>query len=299
MDHELDTNKTVPGFHPLAPKQAKAAAAALLVQIYPPGQNLGSCLSLRRRPILIGRGEECDIRLRDSAVSRRHARIERQKGGFHVIDQESTNGTFLNDTAVTCAKLDNGDYLRIGETIFRFLAHGQLEAAYHEEVHRLIIYDGLTQIPNKRYFLEVLTRELGRAARYRRPLALAMIDIDHFKAVNDRYGHLGGDGVLRALAARVKPIIRKEDVFARYGGEEFALLLPETDKDGAAVLGERVRAAVEAHPFVVDGETIAITISVGLATAPGHPSLPAEDLIREADFRLYKAKGEGRNRVVT
>ncbi len=159
------------------------------------------------------------------------------------------------------------------------------------------IIDALTDIHNKRYLLEFLDRELSRSARYHRPLALIMFDIDHFKAINDEFGHLGGDFALRELAACVKGSVRKEELFARYGGEEFIIVLPETDRDGALTVAERVRVLVEKHSFQYEGKTIRVTISIGVATTTGETALTPAELIRQADDKMYQAKNSGRNRV--
>ena len=190
-------------------------------------------------PVVLGRGNDCDIRINDHSVSRRHARIQPGADGYYAVDLQSTNGTFVNDVPASICKLKDGDYLRVGNCIYRFLAGGNVEAEYHEEIYRLTIIDALTDIHNKRYLLEFLDRELSRSARYARPLALIMFDIDRFKAINDELGHLGGDFTLRELAACVKGSVRKEELFARYGGEEFAIVLPETNLEG----GRRRRRA--------------------------------------------------------
>ena len=157
-----------------------------------------------RHALVLGRGNDCDIRINDHSVSRRHARIQPGADGYYAVDLQSTNGTFVNDVPASMCKLKDGDYLRVGNCIYRFLAGGNVEAEYHEEIYRLTIIDALTDIHNKRYLLEFLDRELARSARYHRPLSLVMFDIDHFKAINDELGHLGGDFTLRELAACVK-----------------------------------------------------------------------------------------------
>ncbi len=195
-------------------------------------------------------------------------------------------------------KLKDGDYLRVGNCIYRFLAGGNVEAEYHEEIYRLTIIDALTEIHNKRYFFEFLDRELARCARYGRPLALVMIDIDRFRTINEDLGHLGGDCTLRELAARLKKNVRKEELFARYGGEEFAVVLPETDRQGAVQVGERLRHAVECEHFRYEERTFPVTISLGVATTTGENVPSPSELIRDADEKLYQAKHDGRNRVV-
>jgi diguanylate cyclase (GGDEF)-like protein len=270
---------------------------ACLVHIYPTGPGMGTRYTLGDRPLVIGRGNDCDIRINDHSVSRRHARITRGADDYYAEDLQSTNGTFVNDLASLTRKLEDGNYLRVGNCIYRFLAGGNVEAEYHEEIYRLTIIDALTESHNKRDLLEFLDRELARSERYRRPLSLLMLDIDHFKVINEDLGHLGGDFTLRELAARIKSNVRKEELFARYGGEEFAVVLPETTVEGAAKLGERLRKVVEQQPFRFDDRTFGVTISLGVATTCGEALTPP-DLIRRADEKLYQAKHQGRNRVV-
>jgi two-component system cell cycle response regulator len=284
-----------------APKRPTSAVTrdACLVHIYPTGATMGARYTLSEAAVVVGRGEDCAIQIHDHSVSRRHARIEHCPDGFYVHDLQSTNGTFVNDRPVTNALLHDGDYLRVGNCIFRFLAGGNVEAEYHEEIYRLTIIDGLTQIHNHRYLVEFLDRELARSARHQRPLAIILFDIDWFKKINDEMGHLGGDFTLRELAACVKKTVRREDLFARYGGEEFALVLVETSQEGAVEVAERIRESVEKHPFRFEEKPFALTISLGVAFTQGDASLTAASLLRLADEKLYQAKRTGRNRVVS
>jgi diguanylate cyclase (GGDEF)-like protein len=270
----------------------------LLVHIYPTGPGLGSCYTLDQSAVVIGRGNDCDIRINDASVSRRHAQIEPREDEFIVIDLQSTNGTYVNDVAAQRSMLRDGDYVRVGNCIYRFLGGDNVESHYHEELYRLIIIDALTEIPNKRAFLEFLDRELARSTRYQRPLALIMFDLDRFKAINDDHGHLAGDFTLRELAGVVRTTVRKEEMFARYGGEEFAIVLPETAAEEAIRVAERVRGLVEAHPFSFEGKRIPLTVSLGVATTVGEGELYSSEFIRLADEKLYEAKRQGRNRVV-
>jgi diguanylate cyclase (GGDEF)-like protein len=217
--------------------------------------------------------------------------------GVKIRDNVSTNGTYVNDHKIHEVYLKDGDLIKVGRSIFKFLTGDNIESSYHEEIYRLSTVDGLTQIFNKRYFVETLERELSRARRYDRPLALMMFDIDHFKRCNDTYGHRAGDHVLRHMADLVRQRSRKVDVIARYGGEEFAVVLPEIDLAGAAQFGEGLRRMIEEEEFVFEGRRIPLAISVGVADLePGVAN--ADDLIKKADARLYRAKQGGRNRVV-
>ena len=272
---------------------------ACLVHIYPTGVGMGSRYTLTDEPLVIGRGNDCEIRINDHSVSRRHARLQPGVDGYYAVDLQSTNGTYVNDVPASMCKLKDGDYLRVGNCIYRFLIGGNVEAEYHEEIYRLTIIDALTDIHNKRYFMEFLDRELARSSRYDRPLSLVMIDIDRFRAINEELGHLGGDFTLRELSARIKGSIRKEELFARYGGEEFAVVLPETPCQGAANLGERLVNVINGQPFQYENRTYQVTISVGVTTTQGEKDITPSELIRRADEKLYQAKHEGRNRVVS
>ncbi len=271
---------------------------ACVVHIYPTGPGMGTRYALTDTPVVLGRGNDCDIRINDHSVSRRHARIQPGADGYYAVDLQSTNGTFVNDVPASICKLKDGDYLRVGNCIYRFLAGGNVEAEYHEEIYRLTIIDALTETHNKRYLLEFLDRELSRSARYTRPLALIMFDLDRFKAINDELGHLGGDFTLREVAACVKTCVRKEELFARYGGEEFIIVLPETTLEGGVAVAERLRVLVEQHAFQYEGKSYPLTVSVGVAATDGSRSLSPSDLIGEADQKLFEAKRRGRNRVV-
>jgi diguanylate cyclase (GGDEF)-like protein len=296
MDNQVD-NESQTVRRPLSSPGTAARRDAILVHIYPTGPQMGTRYVVAGNPVVIGRGESSDIHINDNSVSRRHAVVEPSAEGITVADLGSTNGTFLNDALVVRAPLKDGDYLRVGNCIYRFLVGGNVEADYHEEIYRLTITDALTQTHNKRYLLEFLDRELARSHRHARPLSLVLFDIDRFKAINDALGHLAGDHVLRELAACVKGAVRREELFARYGGEEFAVVLPETAGEAAASFAERVRAAVEGHPFEFDGKGVAVTVSLGIASTAGKEACAPEGLILRADKALYRAKNEGRNRT--
>jgi diguanylate cyclase (GGDEF)-like protein len=267
---------------------------ACLVVIY--GNELGRKYSLESPSVTLGRSNKCDVQIDQESVSRAHSKITNAGRSVKIRDLGSTNGTYVNDELVEERPLVDGDFIKIGRTIFKFLSGGNIERAYHEEIYRLTTVDGLTQIFNKRYFAEALDREIARASRYRRELSLVMFDLDHFKEVNDSHGHLAGDAVLKTLAHTIKTRIRTEDIFARYGGEEFAIILPEIDGHNAHQFAEKIRRIVETTDFIFEATKIPVTISMGVATLDLEEPAAAA-LIKRSDERLYEAKAAGRNCV--
>jgi len=261
------------------------------------GQDLGRKYALDSPNLVLGRSSKCDVQIDQESVSRAHTKITNNGRSMGIKDLGSTNGTYVNDELITEElTLSDGDLIKIGRTIFKFLAGGNIERAYHEEIYRLTTVDGLTQIFNKRYFMEQLEREIARSSRYRRDMSLVMFDIDHFKKINDTYGHLAGDHVLKQKASTIKSKIRREDIFARYGGEEFAIILPEIDGYNAHQFADKIRKVVENTNFTFEETKIPVTVSMGVATLDAEISDSAA-LIKRADERLYEAKRAGRNCV--
>ena len=268
---------------------------ACLVVIY--GLDLGKKYNVDRPSVVIGRSSKADIQIDQESVSRNHCKLINTGKSIMLRDLGSTNGTYVNDELVDEYVLRDGDFIKIGRCIFKFLSGNNIENAYHEEIYRLTTIDGLTQVYNKRYFIETLEREIGRAQRYRRDLSLIMFDIDNFKRINDTYGHLAGDHVLKQLASVIKSRIRREDILSRYGGEEFAIILPEIDGYNSLQFAEKIRRLIEKAVFKFEETEIPVTISIGVASASGELQEP-HDFIRIADAKLYEAKSQGRNRVV-
>ncbi len=271
------------------------------------GGDLGKRYPLTRRSTVIGRSSKTDVQIDEDSISRNHAMIMNRGERYLLKDLGSTNGTYVNDRPIDEFDLRDGDLLKIGRTIFKFLSGTNIESAYHEEIYRLTTTDGLTQIFNNRYFIESLEREMSRSLRYARALSLVMFDIDHFKKVNDTFGHLTGDAVLKQIAQRIQGIIRRDDIFARYGGEEFAVLTPEVPREGAVLLAEKIRKTVEQRPCTFDGIEVHITVSLGVAELKDYLNdyhggeVPSNfdclEMVALADRKLYQAKNAGRNRV--
>jgi diguanylate cyclase (GGDEF)-like protein len=263
------------------------------------GSNVGEMFRLDEGETFLGRGQNATVRLNDDGISRRHARIFQQGGEVVIEDLKSSNGTVVNGVPVTLQLLKDGDKIRLGSTtILKFTYNDHLDESFQQQMYEAALRDGLTKAFNKKYFLDRLETEIAYARRHSAHLSLLMFDVDHFKRVNDTYGHLAGDYVLQRLAKVASSTVRTEDVFARYGGEEFGVICRGVPLPSAGVLGERLRSTVEQTVFEHEGARLPITISVGVA---GHPEVQIENgvqLIAAADAALYEAKRGGRNRVL-
>ncbi|MCW5580616.1 MAG: diguanylate cyclase, partial [Luteimonas sp.] len=189
------------------------------------GEGLGRRVDIADAPVLVGRSQDADLSIAHKSVSRRHCRIWRDGDDYRIRDLGATNRTRVNDATIDEAVLSDGDHVVVGESILKFISRNSVEARYHEEIYQLATHDTLTELYNRRHFVEMADKEIARAARHRRPLARCIIDVDLFKPVNDRHGHIAGDEVLRRIAGLLRQHVRNEDMAARIGGEEFAVLL--------------------------------------------------------------------------
>jgi diguanylate cyclase (GGDEF)-like protein len=264
------------------------------------GASVGEMYKIAKEKTVIGRGNQADIHVVDDGISRRHAEIVHDAHGIYVRDLGSTNGTFCNGERVSEQQLKDGDKIQVGSTtILKFTFHDSLDETFQRQMYESALRDGLTKVFNKKYFLDRLESEFAYAIRHKTPLSLVMLDIDHFKRINDTHGHLAGDYALATLANVVSQTIRQEDVFARYGGEEFAVICRGVDLVGAAAFAERIRRMVQAQPFDYQGTALKITVSVGVAAVTDVGMREYQELIGAADEALYSAKRNGRNQVVS
>ena len=273
-----------------------APTRSCLVRIYPASAS-GSLIELHAARLTLGRDALCDVELADDFASRVHAVLEQVGDGWCLTDRGSLNGTIVNDERVEEHNLVSGDQIHIGNHIFKFLSSDHVEAQYHEAVYEMMTLDALTETFNRRYFEDMLRRELLRAERHSRPLSLMMLDIDYFKMVNDRFGHLVGDEVLRTLGGRFRSRVRDDEVLARIGGEEFALALPEVTLDRSVKVAEEFRQLTCESPVETSRGPVKVTVSVGVALFDGKTSLSSDELMEQADCKLYEAKRNGRNCV--
>lgn len=294
-DWEDYDERTVVGQIPGALTPAARGDEAYVIVIA--GPNVGEMFKIGEGAY-IGRGTESAIRLTDTEISRKHAQLRVIAGKVVVEDLGSTNGTFVNGVPVDRLALEDGDKIQVGTTtILKFSYHDDLEEQFQRQMYESALRDGLTGAFNKKYFLERLEAEVAFAARHGSPLSLLLFDLDHFKRINDTYGHLAGDYVLTALSQYVAGTIRQEDVFARYGGEEFTVLSRGIAGEGAAQFAERMRYGIEKYGFLYEDQRLPVTISVGIASIPQPPIDTPHLLVDAADKALYVAKESGRNRV--
>jgi two-component system cell cycle response regulator len=264
------------------------------------GGSVGEMFRVGQKNVIIGRARAADIRLDDDGVSRRHAMVVSHGGQVHIEDLGSANGTFVNGEKVLSRHpLADGDKITLGSVIIlKFTYSDELDETFQRKMFEAALRDGLTQAHNMRSFMDHMDKELAYARRHSMPLSLIMLDIDHFKKINDTFGHPAGDAVLINLVKVALDTLRKEDVFARYGGEEFAVICRGLDTKTATIVAERLRELIAKMRIEHEGREIAVTVSLGLA---GYPDVDAEkptQLILAADEALYQAKVGGRNRVV-
>ena len=271
------------------------------------GELLATPIPLERPEVTLGRALDAHVRINDQKASRLHACISTEVDPhsgttvFKVKDLNSTNGTMVNGRPVSEAVLNHGDKILVGNQLFRFELLDEIDRAFQQQIHRLIGHDELTGLLSSKSFFTELSREAARAEELSHPFCVLMMDLDHFKAVNDNYGHLVGNRTLQDVGMIIKAALRSGDVAARFGGEEFAAFLLDADYLQGLVAAERVRRGVEqalflavpdaAHP---NAERFHLTVSIGVACFPDDARDPIR-LVELADSALYRAKRNGRN----
>ncbi len=279
----------------LAPPTEKNRA--LLTVLTGPAK--GTLIRVDQPAISLGRSELADVGIPDPSLSRIHARVfSDADGNFYLDDNSSTNGTYVGGQRIHRPTLLT-DGVRVGlgkRTLARFSIQDALEEHALLSLHESALRDALTKAYNRSVFEDRLEGEMAFSLRHSRPLALLLLDIDHFKSVNDTHGHPAGDWVLKKVAEQIHTTLRVEDIFARYGGEEFAILLRDCYPTEAAITAERLRALIEATEIAFQGQCLQVTVSVGIASTLAGIS-DTHEMVQHADEALYQAKAEGRNRI--
>lgn len=251
---------------------------------------------------IIGRSENADIVVTHQTASRRHALLQHQKDGFYLVDLETVNGTLVNDASASAATiLRDGDIIRLGGAVLKFVYSESIEKAFYSEMYHLATRDPLTGLGNRRFFMDAALACIGQSMRKQTESSLVIIDIDYFKSINDKHGHVYGDTVLKSFANTLTHCLREHDIEGRIGGEEFAIFLPDTPSNIALKIAERIKDTQETESRRLFGADQGVTISAGLTTltATTGQSLEAQIslMIERADKALYSAKSSGRNMV--
>ena len=264
------------------------------------GSDIGQVTTLVGSDIEMGRHAKSTVYLPFEGVSRQHARLTWQGGSYWIDDLDSANGTFVKGARISRHQLADGDVIQVGpRVVFRYSVTDTSEERILRQLYESSVKDSLTGAHNREYLGERLKVEVAYAKRHQTDLSVLMMDVDHFKKVNDTYGHQVGDAVLVATATSLSETLRGEDVLARYGGEEFVIILRGIGLESAASVAERLRGLVETTPVWHEGQTIRCTISGGCASITCAEAPSADALVAIADRRLYLAKRAGRNRVVS
>ncbi len=263
------------------------------------GHGAGSVQTIPPTGLLLGRSPSADVRIDDAGVSRKHARLHIKAGNIWFEDLESRNGSYVGGRNVTNLELRDGDCIQLGPRVsFRFSLMDFQQKSMLERLYSSSILDPLTGAHNRRHGEERLAAEIAYAVRHRSMLSVILVDLDHFKHVNDQHGHQAGDAVLKHLAKLARRELRTEDVFARYGGEEFLIIVRNVDLNGAFCAAERIRSVIARTPVDHEGSSILVTLSAGCASLDCVTAPTAQELVAVADARLYEAKSRGRNQVV-
>lgn len=271
------------------------------------GEPIGEVIPLRAPGITIGRSSENDVSLPEAEVSRHHAQLTLSRIGeagqmVQITDLGSTNGSFVNGRRVEQPQvpiaLQNGDVVRVGAHAFKLKRLDELERHYHETMMAQTSLDPLTGVGNRSSVLSFLEKHADLARRYRRPLSLVLADLDHFKSVNDRFGHATGDQALKVFGALMLNRLRASDLVGRIGGEEFLMVLPETHGPEAVSVAEDLRKAIASEILTPwgGGEPFRITCCFGVAQLQNRDT-NGGSLLARTDVALYRAKTLGRNRV--
>jgi diguanylate cyclase (GGDEF)-like protein len=278
-----------------ADKEAEKKPSCLVVV---GGDFNGTIFDLILEEITLGRSPDNDISLELAGISRQHLKIFVTDTSVVLQDLGSRNGTYLNNKKVESPEeLKKGDIIKLGSTALKFIPKGDPERLTYDKLNQSANTDGLTSCYNKAFFSKALDIEIKKSKMAGSPLSLVIFDLDHFKNLNDNYGHDAGDYVLKELASIVrKNGVREQDVFARYGGEEFVILLPKTNLKHAFEISERLRKLIEDFHFKYDGKRLPVTASVGVADYRQGVTT-GTDLFKRADKAVYISKNAGRNQV--
>jgi diguanylate cyclase (GGDEF)-like protein len=277
-DHDVDTGE-----------QDVRKGSARILRISPADNGAG-LREIDSDSFVFGRDRSCDEFVEDTSASRQHARLVKYGDRWVIVDLGSTNGTYVNDHRVQIQQLDSGDCIRVGRWTYKFFAEGDIEADYHKSVYEMMTRDELTGAWNRRYFMDVLEREICRHRRSNQPLAILMVNFDYFAAINEEHGHIVGDEVLAEFGRRARNGVRACEVFARYHGDSFAFILVNTNRDELKSAAKRIRSMVVGNPFQTSAGELKCSVSFGYSVGKVGSKLNGEQLVAAAEKSLIKRR---------
>lgn len=264
------------------------------------GGSVGRVVRLQSNAIMkAGRARTCQISFDCDNISREHVQFETDKlGNTTLSDLKSTNGTLVNGKRIDSILLKDGDRICMGNLILRYSLKDDLEYDFHQDLYDKATKDPLTAAYNKRFFMEAFQKEFAYHQRHNKPLSLLIFDLDNFKKLNDTYGHVNGDIVLKSTAREIMSCLRHEDLFCRFGGEEFVVLFRYTTREAAVNIAEKLKDLIAQMKFATPGVEFQVTATIGVATLENDEFETVDDMLMQADQNLYVGKSRGKNRVI-
>ncbi len=294
MNSQLENTSTRLDIPAVAESLEDQRAQPMLVVMH--GSLLGMSYLVGEAPLRIGRMSTCEIPIDDDNVSRQHAEIIERDNEIWLRDLESTNGTIVNSRRITETVLRDGDLILIGRVLFKFIRSNTIENRFFGQMYALATTDFLTGIFNRQHILSRLESEFARSRRYLRPLTIVSYDVDHFKQINDSFGHLAGDQLLIESSRLISQNVRQQDFYGRLGGDEFLILCPETDLNNTVLMAQRLAQLIGKWSYVYQSRKLDFSVSMGVATLTDEIRTPAE-LLARADDNLYRSKHRGKNHI--
>ena len=301
MDNKISTGETTilctPSTEILRDIKTRTVASLSLIS----GPQSGSFYYLTsNNELILGSSIEATIQISDQGVSRKHIRFYFSNDDAFIEDLESANGSYLNGTKITSAtSVKDGDQIAIGaSTVIKFNISNKLDAEYQQHIADQLTRDSLTNALNKRTFIQVLHQEYLFAKRHSLAVCVLFIDIDRFKDINDTYGHLLGDEILKHIYNLLHQNSRTDDYVYRFGGEEFTIICRNLTTHEGLQYAERIRSYINSSPYNYDSQSIEITVSIGVSSYPEDGTETIAELVKSADDAMYQAKSMGRNKVI-
>ena len=264
------------------------------------GDLFGQMINLEeKKKVFFGRGSECDVVINNPSLSRKHCVVKNENGKIILEDLNSTNGTFVNGIRVSRVELESGQRVFLGDICaFKFAYQDDIDLDLNRLILDKAIKDRLTNVYNRTYFDELLRKEFLFHKRANLPLSLIFIDLDDFKKINDTFGHICGDEILKKVAMSLKSNVRESDYVCRYGGEEFVIILKNTNFEKAMKKAESLRKIINSIELLCNANQIGVSASLGVSTFENGNFKSEKRLLAEADSAMYKAKELGKNMVI-